>query len=357
VAAFVTALADPATALLTLTITEAGYRLGADGRPDLADPAVVGDLRLLREAVTEGRDAAPATALVRVLAGLEARRRRGAPQLTVVPCDNLPDNGGVVRRALSALAGEVTPRLKDYIDEAISVVSTSVDRITPRVAEEASAAVLEGTGRLDAASVVTEPFADWVLSGAFPSGRPAWETAGARFVDDIEPWELRKLWLLNGAHTLLAAAGRLAGHATVAEAIRDPRCRSAVERLWDEDVRHLPDLGLPAYRAALLARFENARIEHRLDQIAQDALTKLRVRIAPVAARERAAGRSATGCAFAIAAWISTVLDGLDPVDDVLRRALVAVDPVRALLAAVDPALAVDEAFALEVSAQVRDPH
>jgi fructuronate reductase len=353
VAAFVAGLADPATAILTLTITEAGYRLGPDGRPDLTDPAVAGDLRLLREEATRHQaPPVPATALGRVLAGLDARRRRGAPPLAIVPCDNLPDNGRLVQRALAALAEAASPRLHDWLAGNVSVVSTSVDRITPRAAEGETAAVLEATGRLDAAPVVTEPFADWVLAGSFPAGRPGWETAGARFVDDIEPWELRKLWMLNGAHTLLASAGRLAGHATVADAIRDPGCRSAVERLWDEDARHLPDLDLAAYRAALLLRFQNGRIEHRLDQIAQDSVTKLRVRVVPVVARERASGRPAAGGAFAVAAWIATVLAGLDPVDGPVGAAKADPDPVRALLAAIDPSLAADPPFAAQVEQQ-----
>ncbi len=281
VAEFVRALASPATTILTLTITEAGYR--------------------------------PGTALERILLGLQRRRDAGCPGLAIVPCDNLPDNGGVVKRALLALA---EPELGEWISENVSFVSTSVDRITPRAAEGTSAEVFEATGWRDVAPVVTEPFADWVLSGDFPSGRPAWETAGARFVDEIEPWELRKLWMLNGAHSLLAAEGRLLGHATVAEAIADPRCLAAVRALWAEDARQLPDLDLDAYAVALLERFRNPRIVHSLDQIAIDSLTKVRVRIVPVALRELAAGRDAEACAHAIAAWIeSSPGSTLDQVD------------------------------------------
>jgi fructuronate reductase len=273
---FVRMVAAPETAILTLTITEAGY--------------------------------APGPAMEKIALGLRARREAGSPPLAIVSCDNLPDNGGVVRRALE----DADPGLFDNV----SFVSTSVDRITPRTAEGISAEVLKATGRLDAVPVVTEPFTDWVLSGEFPSGRPAWETAGARFVDDIEPWELRKLWMLNGAHTLLAAEGRLFGHSTVSEAIADPRCLAAVRALWAEDAHQLPDLELDTYAAALLERFRNPRIVHSLDQIALDSLTKLRVRIVPVALKELAAGRPAAACAHAIAAFIQatgTTLDEIDP--------------------------------------------
>ncbi|MFG3341085.1 mannitol dehydrogenase family protein [Glycomyces sp. NPDC048151] len=326
---FTAALADPAVAILTLTITEAGYRLDPNGNPDLADPEVAADIECLRDRAW----ASPRTALGRVLAGLAARHRKGAPPIAVVPCDNLPGNGAAVERALTRLAEKAG--LPGVLD-GVAFVSTSVDRITPRTAPADIELVARATGRLDRAPVVAEPFSDWVLSGEFPSGRPAWETAGARFTDDIGPWERRKLWLLNGAHTLLAASGTLRGHRTVADAIADPLCRNQVEALWDEAERHLPDVEVRDYRAALLERFANPRIEHRLSQINEDSRTKLRLRIAPVALAERAAGRPASGCAAAIAAW------------------LLAQGPARPspqeLLTELSPALAADDAFRAELA-------
>ncbi|UOQ89168.1 mannitol dehydrogenase family protein [Agromyces endophyticus] len=317
VPAFVTAVAAPQTAILTLTITEAGYRLAADGTVDLADPVVASDVAMLRSALVReaslapARAAEPSSALGRVLLGLDARRRAGAGPIALVPCDNLPNNGGLLRRALADLAGRVSDELAAWLSANAAVVSTSVDRITPAIdAVIESAAIGRATGCLDAAPVVTEPFSDWVLSGEFPAGRPEWEAAGARFVDHLEPWEHRKLWMLNGAHTVLATLGQARGHAVVSTAIEDPVCRAAVESLWDDDAAQLPDLDLTAYRAALLTRFRNPRIEHRLTQIALDSTTKVRLRIVPVALRELAAGRAAGGCAAAIAAWILGVRSG-----------------------------------------------
>lgn len=319
---FAATVADPAVAVLTMTITEAGHRLTPQGEPDLDDPETAADLRMLRDGT-----GLPRTALGRVLYGLDRRRRAGAPPIAVVPCDNLPGNGETVRRALTGLAEAALPELAAALPDLASFVSTSVDRITPRTAKADLDLVRRATGRSDRAPVVAEAFSDWVLSGEFPSGRPAWERAGARFSADIAPWEARKLWLLNGAHSLLAASGTLRGHATVAEAVADPVCRNQVEALWDEAVRHLPDLGLREYRGALLERFANPRIEHRLAQIAEDAETKLRMRIAPVARLEREAGRSAAACATALAAWSRATggwLDDLAPdlaADPVFRTA------------------------------------
>jgi fructuronate reductase len=316
ISAFVETMRSPAVAVVTLTITEAGYRLDARGELDLEDPETAADIPLLRRLVEDPSAPVgdvPSTAFARLLLGLNARRIAGAPPVAIVPCDNLPENGTLVRRALTRLAAEVDPALAEWLPLGASFVSTSVDRITPRLDPDYRAVVAAAIGRSDEVPVVAEPFTDWVLAGHFPSGRPQWESAGARFVDDIQPWEARKLWLLNGAHTLLAAAGPLRGHSTVAEAFADPHCRDLVERLWGESAANLPGVETAQYREALAERFANPRIVHRLAQIAEGSRTKIRLRIVPVALAERAAGRAAEGCAAALAAWITAESPGEDP--------------------------------------------
>lgn len=317
----IAAIAAPATALVTLTITEAGYALTADGEPDLAAPSVVADVDWLRRNLRATRfdlSDAPRTALARLLVGVEARRRAGGGDLAIVSCDNLPENGGLTRAAMLSLArlagaGDTFDHLVGHV----TFVSTSIDRITPRTTKGDAAAVASATGWRDASPVVTEPFHDWVLSGEFRGGRPDWGAGGARFVDDIDPFERRKLWLLNGAHTLMAYAGSARGHLTVAEAIGDSAVREWVDEFWSEAVAHLPvaDLDLDAYRAALRDRFDNARIQHRLDQIGQDGTTKLRVRIVPVLKAELSAGRDGAASIRALGAWVAAARGGVLPTD------------------------------------------
>ncbi|MDQ0850591.1 mannitol-1-phosphate/altronate dehydrogenase [Arthrobacter sp. B3I9] len=211
-------------------------------------------------------------------------------------------------------------------------------------------------GYRDNSPVVAEPFSSWVLSGDFPAGRPRWEDAGAVFVDDIEPYENRKLWLLNGAHSLLAYAGQLRGHATVAQALADPACRRAVEAFWDEAEASLSrgegatvDLQIPAYRAALLARFSNARIAHHLAQIATDGSTKLRMRAVPVLRAERAEDRSGAAAALMIAAWVdycacATAVQDPLAADIAAANRLSGAERICALLRLVDPVMAADAA-------------
>jgi fructuronate reductase len=269
----------------------------------------------------------------------------------VVCCDNLSHNGAVARQAVAGFARAWDSGLAAWIDANVSFVSTSVDRITPRTMDQDLADVREACGYRDTSPVVAEPFSSWVLSGDFPAGRPRWEDAGALFVEDIEPYENRKLWLLNGAHSLLAYAGQLRGHSTVAEALADTECRRAVEAFWDEAEANLPggELHIPAYREALLARFSNARIAHNLAQIALDGSTKLRMRAVPVLQAERAAGRTGAAAALMIAVWMdfsiaaATFQDPLAEEVAAVNR-LSGTERIKALLAVVDPVLAGDAA-------------
>ncbi len=202
----------------------------------------------------------------------------------------------------------------------------------------------------DDAPVVTEPFREWVLSGAFPAGRPRWEDAGATFTDDITPFEHRKLWLLNGGHSLLAYAGAIRGHDTVADAVADDTCRGWLVQWWTEASRHLsqPDDELAAYRAALLDRFANPRIRYLLAQIAADGSQKLPVRILPTLRRERAAGRTPAGATLVLGAWVAHLRGAGTPVVDVRADEIVPLaggplpDAVRRVVTYLDPALGAD---------------
>lgn len=295
-------IAAPSTAVVTLTITEAGY---------VADSVAVTLLR----------------------AGLAARAAAGAGPIAVVPCDNLSGNGDV-------LAALIFP---DGRADGVSFVSTSVDRITPRSTSADQESVLLATGWEDAAPVVTEPYRSWILQGDFPAGRPRWESVGAMFVTEVTPWEQRKLWMLNGAHSYLANAGLVRGLETVAQAIADPELRAGVCAFWAEAATHLPaEVEAENYAVQLIERFENGRIEHRLSQIAADSVAKLRVRVPPVLRAEQMAGRSGAASRAVLEAWVQAMQSGRrspDSHDAQIDIALKSSDTSTALLTLIDPDL------------------
>ena len=351
-------LASPDVRVVTLTVTEAGYRRNASGGLDREDPHVQTDIATLRA----GGDEPLRTLPGRLVGGLAARRRADAGPIAIVSCDNLAGNGAAANAVLRDVASDVDPDLLDWIDEEVAVVTTMVDRITPRTTPEIREAVEAATGRHDAAPVATEPFSEWVVSGKFPGGRPAWHDAGATFTDDIEPYEHRKLWLLNGGHSLLAYLGSIRGHATVDDAIADEVCRTSLETWWAEAAAHLsqPPADISAYQARLLDRFGNARLPYQLDQIAADGSQKLPVRILPVLRAERSAGRMPSGAVCAVAAWITHLRGHGAAINDPAADTLTSKadgglsDAVPRVLAALDPHLPDDEALTTQVTAEAR---
>jgi fructuronate reductase len=313
----------PELAVVTTTVTEAGYRRTGDGGLDTADPEVAADIAALRK---DGTDAEVVTVPGKLALGLAVRRADGLPGLAVVPCDNVPDNGPMVARVVGELASAVDPGLASWITEHVAFVTTMVDRITPRTTDDDRARLGADTGVDDPLPVVTEPYTEWVLAGEFPQGRPRWEDAGARFVDDVVPWEQRKLRLLNGSHSLMAYAGSIRGHETVAEAIADPVVRGWVDAWWDDAARHLPlpAEDIAAYRAALLERYANPRIRHLLAQIASDGSQKLPIRIVPTIRADLAQGRLPEGAVRVLAAWVCHLRGQGAPVADVAADEVVA---------------------------------
>jgi fructuronate reductase len=236
-----------------------------------------------------------------------------------------------------------------------------VDRITPGTTDEDRRIVQEHNGYVDASPVPTEPFSDWVVSGRFPAGRPRWEDAGALLVDDLAPFEQRKLWLLNGSHSMLAYAGSVRGHETIDQAIADPACREWVNLFWDDASRHLPFSAAEVadYRAALLERFSNPQMRDQLARIAADGSAKLVVRTIPTVRAERAAGRIPVGCATTLAAWVLHLRGKGAPIKDAgaisAKQAANSGElpaAVPAVLETLEPGLGKDDDFARAVLEQ-----
>ncbi|MEO8690386.1 MAG: mannitol dehydrogenase family protein [Solirubrobacteraceae bacterium] len=272
-------LAAASTHVVTLTVTEAGYRA----------------------------DDAPGTPVGILVRGLEARRAAGVDSpLAIVSCDNLPRNGEVLRGLVHAFCADAG--LADWIAAHADFPSTMVDRIVPATTAADRDVASRLIGARDEATVVGEPFSQWVIEDAFRGRRPAWEAAGAMLVPDTRPYEAMKLRLLNGGHSALAYLGLLRGHETVAEAIADPELDAFLERLLASELAPtlgpVPRIDLDRYRAGLLARWSNPRMAHRLEQIGIGGAMKLPPRLLAPARELLAEGGEPAGICLAVAAWL-----------------------------------------------------
>ena len=300
-------LASADTRVVTLTVTEKGYWRRPDGATDLA--GIVADGNSIYHYL--------ARAVV-------ARRAAGLGPLTLVSCDNLPDNGRVLRAGVSAfLDHRGRGAARDWFERDWRCPNTMVDRIVPAVTDADRAKVEAALGMRDEAAVITEPYRQWVIEDDFAGDRPRWDVGGAQFVADVAPYETAKLRMLNGAHSALAYLGLERGHEFVHQAVADPTIRPVVKALMRDEAAtsftSAKGQALGPYADALLARFANTTLEHRLSQIASDGSQKVGPRwLSSLSAH----GGDAPATLTALAAWLRFIRTGHDASPDPRRAEL-----------------------------------
>ena len=293
------AMTDPKTRIVSLTVTEKAYGIDrAAGGIDSAHPEIAADLEKPR---------APSGVIGLLVETLRLRRVLGVPAYTVLCCDNLPSNGALLRAGVLDFAKRLDPALADWIEADVDFPSTMVDRITPAPTDRTRTDAADLIGCADHAAVETEAFSQWVIEDRFTGGRPTWEAGGALFVDDVAPYEQMKLRILNGAHSMLAYAGYLSGHAYVRDVMADDALAALVKRHMlaaAETLTPLSGIDFADYADSLLTRFRNPAIAHETYQIAMDGTEKLPQRILEPAVHALKHGQDIRPFAFAVAAWM-----------------------------------------------------
>ena len=296
-ASIVAQIADPACRIISFTVTEKGYCRGADGSLDM-DAAMHGFYPLLA-------------------AGMRARKDAGLPGLTLLSCDNLAHNGHLLRQLLHQY---LPADMQDWFEAECTCPSSMVDRIVPATTPDDLARLEASFGLKDEGAVFTEEFSQWVIEDNFAGPRPRWEDHGAQIVEDVTPYETAKLRMLNGAHSLMAYCGLEAGHEFVHQAIDDPDLRQLVDRLMRQEAATsfspAPGQDLADYADALVARFRNPSLNHRLAQIAMDGSQKIPQRWLETFEAHRNRGNSCPAMLQGLAAWVRHIRGDLRPVDD-----------------------------------------
>jgi fructuronate reductase/mannitol 2-dehydrogenase len=294
------ALTDPRVRMVTLTITDAGYRLCPHtGAFDATEPDLQHDLE---------HPAAPRTVFGFITEALDRRRRAGVPPFTVVSCDNMHRNGDATRDAVVGFARLRNEVLARWITDRVAFPSSMVDRITPQTPPDERARVARKYGIDDNWPVITEPFSQWVIEDDFCNGRPPLEQVGVRFVDDVADYELMKTRLLNAGHCALGYLGSLAGYTRIDELVTVPLFREYVVRLMDDEVTPLlpqPDgIDLDDYKRTLLQRFGNPAIADQLSRLCRRGSTKMPHHLLPSLHEALAQGRPHRLLTLAVAAWL-----------------------------------------------------
>lgn len=300
--AIVDLIADPETAIVSLTVTEKGYYVDTrSGEFQVGDPVIAQEIS----------DGQPSTAIGYLAYGLKARQQANGKPLTIMSCDNLSANGETLQGAVDAFQKAAGLDLTDYLEKSVAFPSAMVDRITPATTDELRAEVQQATGWADRSPVSTETFSEWTIEDNFAAERPSWEKVGVQIVADVAPYELRKLRLLNGPHSQLAYAGLFHGYRYVHEAIADPKLRDLAAGLMAEAAETLPNeiqSTTQDYSNQLIERFANPALKHELIQIAMDGSQKLPVRILSTVKDRLKAGGNSPNALEGVAYWLIFVL-------------------------------------------------
>lgn len=268
--AVIDALAAPQCRIVTLTITEGGYYyIEGSGEFDVNHPTIQHDLQHPQQ---------PIGVYGFLTAALDQRRQQGLPPFTVLSCDNLQGNGNIVRTMLTTFAKLQNPELGQWIAEHVTFPNCMVDRITPATTPPDVAMVRDQFGIDDAFPVVAEPFLQWVVEDQFCAGRPNWESVGVQMTNDVHPYEMMKIRLLNASHLLIGYLGTLAGYSFVHETMADPLIRQAVERLMEEvtsTLQPVPGINVDQYKRTLIERFSNPKIRDQLPRVSLNGSAKV----------------------------------------------------------------------------------
>jgi mannitol 2-dehydrogenase len=300
-------MADPAVRIVSLTITEGGYNFNqATGEFDGANPDVVHDLSVAQGQIAGG----PRSVFGLVVEALERRRLRGVPPFTIMSCDNIQGNGDLARRQFGAFASLRDPVLGAWIEQHVAFPNSMVDRITPVTSEQDREDLAAVHGVADRWPVVCEPFKQWVLEDQFvggSTGRPPLQLAGVQLVDDVEPYELMKLRLLNASHQALCYPGYLAGYRYAHEVCADPTFVAYLLAYMDREgtptLRPVPGIDLTAYKQQLIERFANPGIRDTLARLCAESTDRIPKWLVPVIRENLQAGRPVDLSAAIVASW------------------------------------------------------
>jgi mannitol 2-dehydrogenase len=301
------AMATPSTRIVSLTVTEGGYNIHhVTGEFDSANPAVNADLE---------PGATPRTTFGFVTEALRRRRNRGVAPFTVMSADNLQGNGHLAHRVFSAFARQRDPELADWIDREVQFPNSMVDRITPVTTEADRELVRERFGVDDKWPVVCEPFTQWVLEDSFSDGRPPYEDAGVQVVDDVGPYELMKLRLLNASHQALCYFGYLCGYRLVHDAAQDPLFRTFLLQYMDKEatptLSPVPGVDLDEYKLTLIERFSNPEVRDTIARLCAESSDRIPKWLLPVIREQLGQGGEISRSAAVVASW-ARYTEGID---------------------------------------------
>jgi mannitol 2-dehydrogenase len=318
-------LSSKETKLVTLTITEKGYcYLDDEQSLNWDDENVKKDL--------EGKDPYPHTAVGYISKALSIRMKEHAP-LTIMSCDNIPENGNVLKRCVLQFCEKKYPEIVSWMEKNVAFPCTMVDRITPGTTPSDTETIERMEGYHDDCPVHCEDFLQWVIEDKKTTMIPDFSLVGAMSVKDVKPYELMKIRLLNGSHSALSYPAYLMGITAVDKAATNPLIHKFIRDRYMEEITAtllpVPGIDVTAYKDKLLSRFSNKYIADKILRLASDGSKKIANAIVKPLDEAIESGKKHDAMVFALAVW-ARFCQGKDeqghelPIDDPKKGFLLA---------------------------------
>ncbi len=292
------------------------YRYAPDDPEAVIEVLAAATTRIISLTITEGGYRDPdGLAFGMITEALARRRDRGIAAPTILSCDNIESNGEVTCRVIVANAEHRDPALAEWVAEHVRFPNSMVDRITPATTPEMTAEVQREFGIADRWPVLTEPFAAWVIEDNFADGRPPLEQADVLLVDDVVPYELMKLRLLNAGHQCLAYFAHLCGFEFVHDAARDPLFAKFLLDYFESEaiptLAPVPGIDLHEYSRTLIERFANPGVGDKVARLCAYSSDRIPKWLIPVICDNLASDGSVRLAAATVASW-ARYAEGVD---------------------------------------------
>lgn len=271
-------IADKQTKVISFTITEGGYNIDYENNCFLiGNPSMQSDLM--------DRDH-PKTVFGFLAKGLLLRKLNNNGSVTLMSCDNIQENGHILKLALMSFVKAYDASLLPWIEENVRFPNSMVDRITPVTSTKDKTDFEEKYEIRDNCLVVCEDYFQWVLEDNKHTDFPPLEQVGVEIVNDVRPYEAMKLSILNGGHTLVGLLGDAFGYNRIHDAVIDESISSIYDIYIQEEV--IPTLGIIDsvsyldYYMKVKLRFSNAMINDSTARIISGSSDKIPKFVLPI---------------------------------------------------------------------------
>ena len=298
--------------IITITVTENGYKYDPKKNSLILDDDINGDL--------ENRNTK--TLVGFIAKGLKRRFNHNKAPLSIISCDNLSDNGKILKKLVLQFLSIYSPNIIKWVEKNVDFPNTMVDGIVPKQSLESSKIVKNKLSIIDQSAIITEPYVEWYIETENKDLVNLLKESDIKFVNNVTFYEDIKLKILNASHSALSYSGLLIGYKYVHEVINDPVCFKFITKFLENEVFPIltapDDFDIVGYKDIILNRFKNQFIKDSISRISMDGSYKIKIRFMDTLIRNLEQKRKVKYIYFIIASWFK-FLHGKDENNNIIE--------------------------------------